>query len=195
VVTRLQSRLFTDGDESGFTLIELLIATAMMIIITAAAVTMITSVIRQTPKISNRSDQIGSARNAMEKITAEVRQGKEATSTGPSQMTLKTFCGSSGRATECTVSYSCAIESGKSTYACSRTVSGVTAKVVGGLASSEVFCFYPNTESKECGTASSTSLPRYVGVKVRLPQITATETQTVLEGGAALHNSTSVLVR
>jgi prepilin-type N-terminal cleavage/methylation domain-containing protein len=183
-------------DERGFTLIELLIATAMMVVICGAAVMMITSVMRQSPKITNRSDQIGFARNAIETISGEVRQGKSATSTGPSQMTLATFCTSSGgAASECTVTYNCAIESGKTTYACTRTVSGVSKKVVSGLASPEVFCFYPNTGTTECGPMSTASPPKYVGLKVRFPQTVSTEAQTVLEGGAALHNSNSLLVR
>jgi type II secretory pathway pseudopilin PulG len=196
VFAALSKRLQRSTDESGFTLVELLVATAMMVVICGAAVLMLTSVMKQTPKVTTRADQIGTARNAIEKIAREVRQGREATSTGASQMTLKTFCTSSGgAASECTVAYSCALESGKTTYACSRTVSGVTTKVVGGLASAEVFCFFPNTESKECGKAGTASPPRYVGIQVRIPQTTATETQTVLEGGAALHNSTSLLTR
>jgi type II secretory pathway pseudopilin PulG len=196
VIVRVNNRTASSHGEGGFTMIELLVATAMMVIIVGATVMMLTSVMRQSPKIASRSDQIGSARNAIEKITGEVRQGKEATSTGPSQMTLKTFCHSgSGAGAECTVSYSCGVESGKSTYACSRTISGKTTKVVGGLASSEEFCFYPNTGTTECGPASTTALPRYVGLKVRFPQPSPTETQTVLEGGAALHNSTTLLVR
>jgi type II secretory pathway pseudopilin PulG len=185
-----------DDSEAGFTLIELLVATLMTVIICGAAVMMIISVMRQSPKITTRSDQIGFARNAIEKLTGEIRQGKEATSTGSSAMTLKTYCPKAGgQSAECTVSYSCAAETGKTTYACSRTVAGVTRKVVGGLASAEVFCFYPNTESKECGTASTTTPARYVGVKVAFPQQVSTEKQTVLEGGAALHNSTSLLTR
>ncbi|MBS1843540.1 MAG: prepilin-type N-terminal cleavage/methylation domain-containing protein [Actinobacteria bacterium] len=196
VVEQLRQRLKTATDDSGFTIIELLVATAMMVVVCGAAVLMLTSVMRQTPKVTNRADQISFARNAIEQITREVRQGREATSTGSSQMTLKTFCTTgAGAASECTVSYSCAVESGKTTYACSRTVGGITTKVVGGLASAEVFCFYPNAESKECGKASPTALPRYVGLQVRFPQQTSAETQTVLEGGAALHNSTALLTR
>lgn len=198
MISHLQNRLSAQGDEEGVTLIELLIATAIMVVITGAAVAMITSVMRQTPKITTRSDQIGFARSALEQITAEVRQGREATSTGLTQMTLKTFCssgGAAGTSAECTVSYSCAVESGKTTYACNRTVSGTTTKVVGGLASPEIFCFYPNTESVECGKASTTSLPRYVGLKIRFPKELSTETQTMLEGGGALHNSSALLTR
>ena len=189
------NRLQRPADESGFTIIELLVATAVMVIICGAAVLMLTSVMKQAPKVTNRADQIGFARNVIGQITSEVRQGREATSTGASQMTLKTFCTNGGAASECTVSYSCALEAGKTTFACSKTVAGVTTTVVGGLASGEVFCFYPNTEGKECGKASTTALPRYVGLQVRFPQQSASETQTVLEGGAALHNSTALLTR
>jgi prepilin-type N-terminal cleavage/methylation domain-containing protein len=204
VVSKLQKRLRARPGEDGFTLVELLVAMSMMVVICGAAVLMLTSVMKQTPKVTNRADQIGFARNAIERISREVRQGKKATSTGPTQMTLETFCtSSSGAASECTVTYSCAVESGKTTYACSRTVAGATTKVVSGLASAEVFCFYPNKEKIECpvatsaspGRVSETEPARFVNLRVSFPQQTGSEKKDVLEGGAALHNSTSLLTR
>jgi type II secretory pathway pseudopilin PulG len=204
VFTAFFNRLQRDDREGGFTLIELLVATAMMVVICGAAVTMLISVMQQTPKVTNRADQIGAARNAIERVAREVRQGKKVTSTGPAQMTLETFCTSAVAATECKVEYSCALESGKTTYGCSRTISTVTTKVVGGLASAEVFCFYPNKEKIECPKATATSPGRVVGeaeparfvnLRVSFPRQSTTEKNDVLEGGAALHNSTSLLTR
>jgi type II secretory pathway pseudopilin PulG len=173
--------------EDGFTLIELLIATAMMIVITGAAVTFLISAMHRQSDVTGRSDQIGTARNALETITADLREGEKITAPTASAITVDTIC-NSGQA--CVVSYVCGPEAGTSTFGCTRSLgTGKPAvKVIGGLASAEVFCFYPNIERRECGTVGGEK-PRYVGVTLKMPQTKGVQGLAVLESGAALHNA------
>ncbi len=174
-------------------MIELLVATAMMVFVTAAAVSMLVSVMQAQPKNTQRADQIGFARNAIEKMTADIRQGTKAVPAGRTGVTLTTLCDKSGGATEsCQVVYSCAQEAGTNpaTYKCTRkagTESAVT--VVGGLANAAVFCYVPSTTSPKCAETNGTE-PGFVGVTVEL-RGSGKSGFTVVEDGAALHNSTT----
>ncbi len=179
---------FPKGNEmpmdEGFTLIELLVATAMMVIICGAAVTMLISAMKTQPKSSERADQIGNARNAIEKLTTDIRQGERATLSSASSITLTTYCDRSTGVAKCQVSYSCAEEPGAAPprsaqprYGCTRRVGTEPARIaLSGLASSEVFSGDGRTE------------PRYIAVKVQLPT-PGEQSVTVLEDGAALHNA------
>jgi type II secretory pathway pseudopilin PulG len=183
--------------EGGFTLIELLIASFMMVVITGAAVTMLISVMHREPAVSGRANQIGNARNAIETITGDLRGGVRVTAAGPSQITvLTTACGQGG-GTECSVSYVCAGETAKRTYECAREKSGRISTLITGLASPNIFCFYPNRERGECGEAGSlvvaAEAPTYVGLKLQFPQEHNERMNSILESGVALHNSPSVL--
>lgn len=169
-------------------MIELIIAAAMMVVLVGAAVTMLTSAMRQQPELTDRAEQIGEARNALERISVDLRQGEEITSPTPSGMELETYCdpASSSDATPCSVDYVCAEEAGgEGTFACSRAVNGGgPVLVVGGLANPNVFC-YESASTTSC--TESTTDPSYVGVKIEFPNARG-EDGTVLEGGAALHN-------
>lgn len=178
-------------DEGGFTMIEILIATAMMIIISAAAVSMLVSVMRAQPNETTRADQIGTARNVIETVTADIRQGVKAVPSGRSQVTLTTYCDKSSGATEsCQVVYACTQEAGvtPTSYKCTRKVGSEAAvTVVSKLASSSVFCFVPSTTAPACANASGTEAS-YVGIQLEIWNPGA-RSVTVLEDGAALHNS------
>jgi type II secretory pathway pseudopilin PulG len=176
--------------ESGFTMIELLVAMAMMIVITGAAVAMLVSAMQNQPKITSKADQIGDARVALERIVNEIRQGSAITTQTAEKLTLSTYiraatCTSAptagAAAILCPVTYECAQEASKTTFACTRQVSTATAtSFVSKLNSKEVFTYVPTVS------------PTYVGVKISLPA-TSGSSSTVLEGGAALRNSTTIL--
>ncbi len=173
----------------------------MMVVITGAVVTMLVSSMHRQTAVTSTSDQIGNARNAIEKITVDLRQGVELTEATPSVVDMSTFCGKTEGTEPCVVRYDCAQETGKATYGCSREVAGGgTTSVLEGLASPEVFCFYPFSEEvgpsgngSGCGIAVSPAETTYVGIKVQLPQENNATTNTVFEGGAALHNAPGVL--
>jgi prepilin-type N-terminal cleavage/methylation domain-containing protein len=192
--------------DDGFTLIELLVGMMMALLVTAAAVTFLISIMHRQPKTTSSADVIGSARNAVEKITADLRVGKSATLSQPYELKVTASCAQVGSGAEgdCEVAYRCGQETGKTTYGCTRSVSddpaesdGPSETVISGLASDkEVFCVYPMLEpanelesNRECGLQDPGKEPLYVGVKVELPNYEASEGNMVLEGGAALHNA------
>lgn len=182
--------------QSGYTLIEMLIAMAMALIVTAAAVTFLISVMQRQTKTTSSADVIGNARSAVEKITADLREGEAATTPQPSELQMTVRCSQMGSsaAGNCQVKFACAQEAGLATYACTRSINGAeTTTVISGLASGRVFCVYPTSEvGSECGLQGSTA-PLYVGVKLELPNYEESEGNTVLEDGAALHNAPGLL--
>ncbi len=187
-------RLSPKNDDSGFTMIELIVAATMMIVVIGAVVSLLLSSMRTQPEVTDRAHQIGEARNALEKLTADLRQGSVADYEAPSALRLATLCDSDSGAVPCEIAYSCAAEEG-GTFGCTRTVnSGAAATVVTGLASPDVFCVSPSLgdpdasepKSSDCG-ASNGEPPAYVGVAIEFPA-GEQDGKTVLEGGAALHN-------
>ncbi len=183
--------------EDGFTLVEMLVAMAMGLLVTLAAVMFLISIMHRQPKTTSSADVIGNARNAIEKITDDVRVGEKATTLQPSELKVHARCsqvGSTGNG-ECEVAYSCFLEPGKTTYGCQRSVSGGPAvAVVSGLASGDVFCVYPTPDaSSECGPEEGGDPAKYVGIKVELPNYEESQGHTVLEDGAALHNAPGLL--
>jgi prepilin-type N-terminal cleavage/methylation domain-containing protein len=182
--------------EKGFTLIELLIGMAMALLVTAAAVTFLISVMHRAPKTTSSADVIGNARVAVEQITADLRVGESATASEPSKLQMTAECSQVGsNATgNCEVAYNCFQEAGVFTYECQRKVAnGPPRTVISGLASGRVFCVYPTSEAgSECGLQGAQP-PLYVGVKVELPNYEEAQGSTVLEGGAALHNAPGLL--
>jgi Tfp pilus assembly protein PilW len=184
--------------DAGFTLVELLVGMTMSLIIVIAAVAMFTSTLHREPKATATADVLGTARNAVEKMTTELREGEKATLSGTSSLVLTTPCTGAGASTEgtCEDRYQCAREVGLSTFDCTRTSGGTTTTIVKGLANAEVFCVFPTSSSgKECGLEltnpelpASEREPRYVGITVQFPNHKDATGTTVLEDGAALHN-------
>jgi type II secretory pathway pseudopilin PulG len=185
------------SEEAGFTLIELLVSTAMTMVVLAAGALLMTSALHKQQNVTSRADRIGQARNAIEKMTVDLRQGRKVTAAGPTAVTLETYCGrSSGGPEKCTVAYSCSVEvTGGSTYKCTRSVNGGTAVTVVREVSSptgvtpSVFCFVPSSVSgneSECGERKTGAEPTYVGVQVGFKSREGGF--TTLQDGAALHN-------
>ncbi len=176
--------------EQGFTLIEMLVAMIMSVIVVGAAVSMLISSMHSQASQTARADQIGTARNAIEKITVDIRQGRSATYESPQRIKLDTQCHAGGVASECEVSYSCA------NGVCTRKVgSGPPKVVMSGLAATngeEVFCVIPSTKPQpntECGPSNGQPAA-FVGVTVEFPS-SEQGSVTALEGGAALHNAST----
>lgn len=183
------------NDESGFTLIELLVGIAMALVITMAAVAMFSSILDHQSDSTQAADVIGTARNAAEKLTSEIREGESATLVNAHELNVVTPCPASTAG--CTVNFNCAFQqAGETTYSCVRSAGGTNKTVITGLASREVFCVYPTSEvGKECG-AQATVRPRYVGFSLEFPsheKAVGSSSTVVLEDGAALHNSPEAL--
>jgi type II secretory pathway pseudopilin PulG len=155
------------GHQAGFTIVELLVAATMMVIVSAATVSLLLSAMQRQPEISERAQQIGTARVALETMTADVRQASSFDVVAADRaVQLQTLCDGSAK---CVVELACADGS------CSRRVvdSGAPVTLVSGLASDAVFVDSAN--------------PAYLGLRLELPT-PGERGATVLEGGAALHN-------
>jgi type II secretory pathway pseudopilin PulG len=191
------------SDEAGLTLIELLVASMMSVIILGAVGSMVVSTMRAQPDISERNQDVSSARWALERITREVRNGVRIDEATASKVSLLTYvrraaCGgglpvsSTAPAIKCQVTYQC------TTTACTRTeakdgvMTGTPKTVFSGLNSSQVFCFVPSTEVDplSCGTAKSKSGTTYVGIRLRMPNPKGTTTALIISDGASLRNAT-----
>ena len=187
-----------NDNEAGFTLVELLVGIAMALVITMAAVAMFNSIIGHQSDSTQAADIIGTARNAAEKLTADIREGEKATVPNAHELNLVTPCSviTAGATGPCEINYRCAQEVGETTFSCTRQYGPVTKTVIRGLSTKEIFCVYPTSEvGKECG-AQGTATPHYVGINLEFPnhkKATGSSSTTVLEDGAALHNSREVL--
>jgi prepilin-type N-terminal cleavage/methylation domain-containing protein len=186
------------SDERGFTLVELLVGMAMALVVTAAAVTMFSSIIDHQSDSTQAADVIGTARNAAEKLTTDIREGQSATVPSPHELNLVTPCSviTAGATGSCEIKYRCAQAVGRLTASCTRESGGASRTVITGLSTKEIFCVYPTSEvGKECG-AQGTTAPRYVGINLEFPnreKASGSSSTTMLEDGAALHNSPEVL--
>lgn len=143
--------------EAGLTLIELLVAATMSVIIVGAATSMLISAVRQQPQISDRSQDVSTARFVLERMTREIRNGISVVSNESSASTLAfnayvrhAACGSPGAlapgqsARICKVTYSC------SATACTRAETGSTTPGPGtavplfsGIDNAKVFEYSP----------------------------------------------------
>lgn len=155
--------------EEGMTLIELLVAAAMSVVLVGAAGSMLISAVRSQPQLSERAQNISTARWVLERMTREIRNGivvYEATESKVSFKTQvrRTACGAGVQeeadkpAIQCRVTYSC------TTTTCTRTeaapadaVGGTTTTIVEGLSSAKVFNYSPPEK------------PTYVGVTLHIP--------------------------
>jgi type II secretory pathway pseudopilin PulG len=178
--------------EGGFTMTELLVSTVLGLMVVGAGVAVFTSGIRNQPRIDERAAQIQQARVMTDRVTRELRQGSNASSTGPSQLMILTYvphtpCGSTavGPATRCRVFYNCSTAASSSS--CTRVECppemlapgsgcGATATVASGLMSNQVFGFSPRTPGQA-----------YVGVTLALPADHGDDAITI-QDGVALRN-------
>jgi hypothetical protein len=181
---------------------ELLIASSMSIVLVGAVGSMMIGTLRSQPEISERSQNISTARWAMERMTREIRNGVRVDQATTSKVSLLTYvrhtaCGGStalpsGTAAikcevtyECTTTYCSRIEANEGVY------TGTAVKIFSGIDSSNVFCYVPSTsiDSLSCGTAASVSGTTYVGIKLHIPNPSGSSGITISDG-TSLRNAT-----
>ncbi|HEX7278066.1 MAG TPA: prepilin-type N-terminal cleavage/methylation domain-containing protein [Solirubrobacterales bacterium] len=191
-------------DEGGLTLVELLVAAMLSVILLAAVSSMVISSMKTQPKISERNQDVSTARFALERMTREIRNGLGGIlETSPSKVSFLTYvrrtaCGggvatsSTTPAIKCQVTYQC------TTTACSRiesaagSMTGTPRTVLTGLNSSQVFCYVPSTATDPltCGTAKSKAETTYIGIVLQMPNPTGSATALNISDGASLRNAT-----
>lgn len=158
-------------EEVGLTLIEMLVAASIGIVVLGATSTMLVSVVRTQPKISDRAEDASTGRWVLERMTREIRNGVTV-QPGSSVSTLvfiaqvrHSSCGGSAAlpasspSIECKVTYSC------SSNACSRSETttgaagtGTPVTIFTGINSEKVFSYSPQVSDAE-----------FVGVTLRFP--------------------------
>jgi len=188
-VTR-RVRAVLAGGESGLTLIEMLVAASMSVILVGAASMMLISAVRTQPNISERSQDITTARWALERMTREIRNGIGIDTATASTVSFEAWvrrasCGSGEalapeeRAIRCQVTYTCTATACSRLEAAPGVESGTPTQLFAGIGDAEVFTYEPNED------------PTFVGVTLRFPDPDGSGTTTIgdgasLRGGAPL---------
>jgi Tfp pilus assembly protein PilW len=176
--------------EEGLTMIELIIASAMMIVITGAAVSMLIGSLHRQKEVTQRADQVGQARVAVEKMVREIRQGVAGTVTTATatQLSFESYvdgqCGTTtvSTATKCKVTYTCA------SAKCSRTTgtSSTATTIAEGVTNATVFTYTKGASSCSNLTGETTTF-----IEVTLAFKTADgRGSTSLQDGAGLRSCT-----
>jgi type II secretory pathway pseudopilin PulG len=161
--------------EDGLTLVELLVSVTMAVVICAAAATMLINALQRQSDATQRADQVGEARIAVEEMVRSIRQGvlgSASITTTASSSTLKfetyvdRYCGQTAvtTSTKCQVVYQCTAE------VCSEiTGSGTTRteKVIGGVKNNGTV-FEGVTGPSPCESTTSTEVVSFVEVKLEL---------------------------
>lgn len=199
-VRRLRSRA---GEEDGLTLVELLVASAMSVVLVGAVMSMLISAMRAQPDVSERAQDISSARWVLERMTREIRNGVRVDQVGASNFSLLTYvrrteCGGgtpvspSTPAIKCQVTYQCTATSCTRMEAAEGQYTGTPRTVFSGINSAQVFCYVPSTEPDPltCGTAVSNEKTTYVGVRLQMPNPSENATALTVSDGASLRNAT-----
>lgn len=198
------SRACAEGrDEDGFTLIELLVSTAMGVILMGAVSVLVVGTMKSQPEISERAQNISTARWALERLTREIREGVVVNAAAPSTVSFRTYvrhtsCGSTTilspkiPAIPCQVTYSC------TTTECTRTETapgvmkgGTPVTIFSGINESNVFCYVPSTnpDPTTCGPApAELNKITYIGVRLHLPNPKGPAALTISDG-ASLSNA------
>lgn len=173
--------------EAGFTLVELLVAAAMSVVLVGAASSMMISALRTQPEVSQRAQDVSTARWILERMTREIRNGIAVSpSSNGATVSFRGYvrhgvCGGTTSlaagesARECQITYNCS--SGTS---CTRTetepgvfTGGAPKTIFEGIESSSVFNYSPNP-----------SEATFVGVTLRFPNPDGNGVLTVSDGAA-----------
>jgi len=179
------------GREGGFTLIELLVSMTMGVVVLGAVGSLVVSAMKDQPKISERAQDITTARWVLERLTREIRDGIRVDKATSSSVSFETYvrhtaCGgttllaSTATPIKCEVTYAC------TTTACSRTeaapgvYTGKATRIFEGIDSSSVFAYSPSAKEAT-----------FVKVTLNMPNPTGYAPMTVSDG-ASLRNATLI---
>jgi Tfp pilus assembly protein PilW len=181
--------------QSGFTLVELLFSAMLGLLVIGTGVTVFTATIRSQPGQTQRGVSIQTARNVMERMTREIRQGSTVYPSTSSQLSLLTLvhsatCGGAqaNTAIQCKVTYSCASGS------CTRVEAppppagggGPAVTTVSSLSASDVFRYTP-----ACNATSTSGSPGYVCITLTFRTATGANAITVQDGAAPINPTAS----
>jgi prepilin-type N-terminal cleavage/methylation domain-containing protein len=176
------------GREAGFTLVELLVASAMGVVVLGAVGSLVVSAMKDQPQISERAQNISTARWVLERLTRELRNGIKVDQATASKVSFQTYvrhstCGGSTNLASGTPSIKCEVTYTCTTTSCSRieaapgVYTGTARTIFEGIDSSSVFTYSP------------AAAPTYVKITLRIPNPSGPAAMTVTDG-ASLRNAT-----
>jgi type II secretory pathway pseudopilin PulG len=191
VTAALKARFAKGRREAGLTLIEMLVASTMGVIVLGAVGSLVISAMKDQPQISQRAQQISTARWVLERLTREVRDGVKVDQATSSSVSFQTYvrhssCGGTGVLPSTSPSIKCEVTYTCTTTYCSRieaapgVYTGTAARILEGIDSSDVFSYVPNA-------AEAT----YIKVTLQMPNPDgASGGGTTVSDGASLRNAT-----
>jgi prepilin-type N-terminal cleavage/methylation domain-containing protein len=153
----LKARLAKCRREAGFTLIELLVASTMGVVVLGAVGSLVVSAMKDQPQISQRAQEISTARWVLERLTREIRNGVRVDNAKASSVSFQTYvrhstCGGTGVLASSSPSIKCEVTYNCTTTYCSRieaapgVYTGTAARVFEGIDSNDIFSYVPNAE-------------------------------------------------
>jgi hypothetical protein len=162
----------------------------MSVVLLGAVGSMVISAMRAQPDLSKKSQNVSTARWALERMTREIRNGIKVDVATAGSVSFEAYvrhstCGASTLLPSASPSIKCEV-----TYACSSTqcirketspgvLTGGTPRIIfSGINDASVFSYTPST------TAAT-----YVGIKLRMPNPDGPSALTVSDG-ASLRNAT-----
>lgn len=177
--------------DSGFTLVELLVSMTMGVVVLGAVGSLVISAMKDQPRISERAQDISTARWVLERLTREIRNGIKVDNAAASTMSFETYvrhttCGGSvflaatAASIKCEVTYTCSTTKCTRTEAAPGVYSGTATTIFEGIDSASVFSYLP-----EKGTKT------FVKVTLHMPNPAGDAPLTVSDG-ASLRNATLI---
>jgi prepilin-type N-terminal cleavage/methylation domain-containing protein len=175
--------------QAGFTLIELLVSMTMGVVVLGAVGSLVVSAMRNQPQISERAQDITTARWVLERLTREIRNGirvDKATASSVSFETYvrhatcggKTFLAASSASIKCEVTYTCTTTYCSRIEAAPGVYTGKATRIFEGIDSNNVFAYTPNAEDAT-----------FIEVTLHMPNPAGHAPLTVSDG-ASLRNAT-----
>lgn len=177
--------------EAGFTLIELLVSMTMGVVVLGAVGSLVVSAMKDQPRISERAQDITTARWVLERLTREIRNGIKVENATPSTMSFKTYvrhttCGGSALLPATSASIICEVTYTCTTTKCSRieaapeVETGTATTIFEGIDSSSVFSYLPEGEGEP---------KTFVKITLHMPN-PAGDVPLTVSDGASLRNAT-----
>lgn len=177
--------------EAGFTLIELLVAMTMGVVVLGAVGSLVVSAMKDQPRISERAQDITTARWVLERLTRELRNGIRVDKATPTSVSFETYvrhttCGgmtplaAKTASIPCEVTYTCTTTKCSRIEAAPKVTTGTATTIFEGIDSSNVFTYLPEEENEP---------KTFVKVTLRMPNPAGDAPLTVSDG-ASLRNAT-----
>jgi prepilin-type N-terminal cleavage/methylation domain-containing protein len=175
--------------QSGFTLIELLVSMTMGVVVLGAVGSLVVSAMKDQPRISERAQDISTARWILERLTRELRDGIRVDNATASSVSFETYvrhatCGgatslaSTAAPIKCEVTFTCSTTKCTRVEAAPKVTTGKASTIFEGIDSSSVFSYSPSAKEAT-----------FVKVTLQLPN-PAGDAPLTISDGVSLRNAT-----